>query len=364
MSLTLSGYALHPVHLPYRGPVRWAGHAEDGLDAMILVLETAEGLRGVGEAPVRLNWTAATLRSLQVVTEEVFMPRLRGLNLADEAETTAFLRFVREHFLAKQMIDCALWDLRAQAAGQTLWAHLGGRREVAVAWTVTRAAPRAMIAEAEEMVRRYGFTSLKVKTGQGMDTDREVLAGIREAVGPDVTFSADCNRGYAVSEVARFTEMAAEHGVCVVEDPTELHPYGNFAEVKAASSLPVLVDNTCRSLEEARQFLDAGAEALSVKVYKTGIADSREIIRRAEAKDVAVHIGLGATSSVGAVAALGVAGSVAPHRNGLPSEESFFLQFAGECVADPLDVRDGAVRLPDVPLAEWIDWDRVAALAP
>ncbi len=150
-----------------------------------------------------------------------------------------------------------------------------------------------------------------------------MLAGIRAAVGPDVSFSADSNRGYATEEVGRFSEMAAEYGVCILEDPTELHAHGNFAAAKGASSLPLLIDNTCRSLDEAKQFLAVGAEA-----------------------------------------ALGVAGAVPPHRHGLPSEESFFLQFAREYVDDPLTVENGLVRLPDATLNERIDWTRVADLTP
>jgi len=364
MTLVLTGYKLYPVHLPYRRPVRWAGHAESGLDAMILALETAGGLIGVGEAPIRLNWTAATLKSLHVVTEEIFMSRLMGQDLADEVKITKFLRFVREHSLTKAMIDSAVWDLRAQAAGQPLYQYLGGKPEVPVAWTVTRAEPNAMIAEAEDMVARHGFTSLKVKTGQGLETDREVLAGIRDAVGPDITFSADSNRGYGIGDVGQFTEMAAAYGVKIAEDPTELHPYDNFAEVREASRLPILVDNTCRTLDEAEQFLTAGADALSVKVFKTGITDSREIIRQAGAKNAAVHIGISAASSLCTVAGLGLAGALAPHPDGLPSEDSFFLRFARECVSDPLMVENGVVRLPDQPLHDWIDWEAVRDLAP
>jgi L-alanine-DL-glutamate epimerase-like enolase superfamily enzyme len=316
--------------------VRWAGHSESGLDVMILALETAGGLIGIGEAPVRLNWTAATLKSLQVVTEEIFMPRLMGKDLSDEAEITRFLRYVREHSLAKSMIDSAVWELRAQAAGVPLYEYLGGVREVPVAWTVTRAEPGAMIAEAQEMVARHGFTSLKIKTGQGFETDREVLSGIRAAVGPDVTFSADSNRHYAADEVGPLTDILAEYGVKIAEDPTELHADASFDEVRQSSRIPLLVDNTCRTLDEAERFLALGADAVSVKVYKTGIADSREIIRRADERGAAVHIGLGAVSSMGAAAALGMAGSLKPHHNGLPSEESFFLQFAGEYVNAPL----------------------------
>ena len=363
MTLALTGYKLYPVHLPYLRPVRWAGHGESGLDVMILALETAGGLIGIGEAPVRLNWTAATLKSLQVVTEEIFMHRLMGKDLSDEAEITRFLRYVREHSLAKSMIDSAVWDLRAQAAGVPLYEYLGGVREVPVAWTVTRAAPEAMIAEAEDMVTGHGFTSLKIKTGQGFEVDREVLSGIRAAVGPDVTFSADANRHYAPEEVGPFTEILAEYGVKVAEDPTELHADASFDTIRQSSRLPLLVDNTCRTLSEAEAFLARGADAISVKVPKTGIADSREIIRRAGETGAAIHIGLGAVSSLGAAAALGIAGSLTPHADGLPSEESFFLQFADEYVDTPLTVEGGMVRLPETTLNDWIDWDRVRDFA-
>ena len=58
-----------------------------------------------------------------------------------------------------------------------------------------------------------------------------------------------------------------------------------------------------------------------------------------------------------------MAGSLKAHDNGLPSEESFFLQFAAEYVVTPLTVADGMVRLPDAALNDWIDWDKVRDFA-
>ena len=42
------------------------------MDVLLLVLQTTDGLRGVGETPIRLRWHAATLKSLMMVVEEVF----------------------------------------------------------------------------------------------------------------------------------------------------------------------------------------------------------------------------------------------------------------------------------------------------
>jgi L-alanine-DL-glutamate epimerase-like enolase superfamily enzyme len=365
MPMKITGYKLFPVHFPYHRPIRWAGHAEPGLDAMFIRLETDQGLIGVGEAPVRLAWTGATLKSIAVVVDEVLMPRIMALDILDENAVCTFMRYVREHVLAKSMIDSAIWDIRAQVAGKSFGAYLGADAPVPVAWTVTRDKPEAMVAEAESVVGRHGFTSLKVKVGQGFETDRAVLSGIRNALGNAVTLSADANRNYSEAEVAPLTEMLAEFDVSVVEDPCECVPDRSFARVRAASKLPVLVDNTARTLLEAQMFLAHDADCISVKVPKTGIGDSRAIMDQAAAQGACVHIGLGATSPLGAVAALGLAGSLPAHKNGLPSEESFFLQLTETCVKEPLTVENGIVTLPDVPaLHNWLDWDRVQALAP
>ena len=363
--MKITSYKLFPVHFPYHHPIRWAGHAEPGLDAMYIRIETDEGLIGVGEAPVRLAWTGATLKSIAVVVDEVLMPRIMKLDIADEDAASSFMHYVREHVLAKSMIDSAIWDIRAQTAGKPFGEFLGATKPVPVAWTVTRDKVETMVAEAETVVGRHGFTSLKVKVGQGFETDRQVLAGIRKALGNSVTLSADANRNYAEAEVAPLTEMLAEFDVSVVEDPTECVPDRSFARVRAASKLPVLVDNTARTLLEAQMFLAHDADCISVKVPKTGIGDSRAIMDQAAAQGACVHIGLGATSPLGAVAALGLAGSLPAHKNGLPSEESFFLQLTETCVKDPLTVENGVVVLPETPaLNDWLDWDQIAKLAP
>ena len=74
-SLKLTGHRIHTIRLPYRRAVQWVNHAEDGVDLLLLVLETDAGFMGVGEAVLRLNWTGATAKTLPVVLEEIFLPR-------------------------------------------------------------------------------------------------------------------------------------------------------------------------------------------------------------------------------------------------------------------------------------------------
>jgi L-alanine-DL-glutamate epimerase-like enolase superfamily enzyme len=360
MALKYAAHRLHPLHIPYGRSIKWAGHIEDGVDVLLLVLQTTDGLRGVGETPIRLRWHAATLKSLMVVVEEVFLPALKEVDLEDEAAVDAFLSGYAEHPLAKSLIDAACWDLRARAAGVPLWQRLGAPDpDVDISWTVTRAPPQEMARQAEQAAATRGVRAFKVKTGQGFDVDRQAVSEVRRAVGAEASLYADSNGADDASLVPDMSMMLADHGVILFEDPCNLAPNDQFRSVQGTSRLPILVDNGCRSLAQARLFLGVGAKALSVKIMKTGITESRVISALAQARQAGVAVGISASSSVGALAALALSASLPPAARVAPCEETFFATM-DDVLLDPLQIKDGKVRLPSTPGYEpLIDWRKV-----
>jgi L-Ala-D/L-Glu epimerase len=364
MALKLTRHHFHTLRVPYHRTIRWAGHLESSVDVVLLVLETDGGLRGIGETPVRLNWHAATPASLKTVIEEVFLPQMADLDLRDEAAVKSFLGKVKEHPLAKSLIDTACWDLRAQMSDMPLWRLLGARdANVPISWTVTRAAPTAMANEASAAADKYGVSAFKVKTGQGLATDRSVLSEIRSAVGDDATLFADSNSAGRADEIVESSKMLADFGVRLFEDPCRFVPNEGFRAIQQSSQLPILVDNGCRSMAEGSLFLDVGARALSVKIMKTGITESRAIAGLAQAKQARVAVGISATSSLGAMIALSLSASLPDDARCAPCEETFFASI-DNVLHEPLQITGGKVALPAASgFAPLIDWKKVDALA-
>jgi L-alanine-DL-glutamate epimerase-like enolase superfamily enzyme len=363
MALRLTRHRFHPLHVPYVRPIRWAGHVESGVDVLLLVLETDAGLMGIGETPIRLKWHAATLKSLMTVIDEVFIPQMGDLNLEDETAVKGFLGACKEHPLAKSLIDTACWDLRARVAGVPLWQRLGATEaNVPISWTVTRAAPQDMAREAEMAAVKHGVRAFKVKTGQGFAADRTALEEIRGAVGDNADLFADSNAADRAADVSEMSKLLADFGVILFEDPCNFAPNDEFRAIRKSSRLPILVDNGCRSVAEANLFLDVGAEALSVKVMKTGITESRMIAQMAQMRQARVAVGISATTSLGAMTALALSASLPAETRCAPCEETFFATMP-EILIEPLQIKDGSVRLPATcgyePL---VDWDKVAAL--
>src|SRR5436190_15205175 len=86
-------------------------------------------------------------------------------------------------------------------------------REVALSWIVSRQSPRLMAEEAADMVRRHGLRSLKLKGGQGRDTDLQVIREVRAAVGDAIELSMDANRAYPPEGIASYVRAIADAGV-------------------------------------------------------------------------------------------------------------------------------------------------------
>jgi L-alanine-DL-glutamate epimerase-like enolase superfamily enzyme len=347
--------------LPYPRPVRWKDTVEDGGLFMLLRLTTEEGYEGVAEGPIKPTWTGTTPRSLAATVEDLLVPALEGVDLADAVAVRSRLERFPENTLAKGLVDNACWDLRAQLAGEPLWALWKGTRDVALSWTVTREAPQVMAQEAAEMVGRYGFRTLKIKGGQGFETDARALREIRAAVGSTVALYVDANAAYRPDETPAYLRLLAEAGATHAEDPCDLRPDAWFERTQAESPLPLVVDSRCQTLADARLFLERGARAFGIKPTRVGATQALETAREGDRGNARVNVGLHAESALGSIAATHVAAAFAHHADSLPAETSYYLAYSDQILREPPQIRDGMLHLEDKPgFAALIDWDRLA----
>jgi L-alanine-DL-glutamate epimerase-like enolase superfamily enzyme len=211
-------------------------------------------------------------------------------------------------------------------------------------------------------VERYGFRTLKIKGGQGIDVDAKGLRDIRTAVGDGVKLYVDANGAYAPKEALQYTEKMAGLGASVMEDPSQMAPDRSFEELTQRSPIPLLVDFACTNLRDANLFLERGAAALSAKPGRFGLSHCRAMQTRATHAGSRVVAGLMGESALGTLAGLQFASAIATPM--LPAELTWFLAMTEQIVAEPLRVIDGAIELPDAgALATMVDWPKLDRLA-
>jgi L-alanine-DL-glutamate epimerase-like enolase superfamily enzyme len=356
--MRLAEYRLDTYQLRYARPVRWSDIVEEAAPFVLLRLTADSGEVGVAEITPKPTWCGVTAKSLIAAVEEIFVPMLKKLDLSDPAKVRAALDIVPENNAAKTLIDNACWDLYAARERRPLWQVWNGKPRVELSWAVTRQAPPAMAAEAVQMVERYGFRTLKVKGGQGIDIDAQGIREIRTAVGDSIRFYVDANGAYRADQALDYARALADAGAVILEDPCPMAPNAQFRALREKSPIPILVDFGSTSLRDAGLFLEQGTRALSVKPGRFGLSHSRAMQALAQQSACDVVVGLMGESALGTLAGLQFAASIPSPV--LPAELTWFLAMTKQVLKTVPKITGGMLELPSEPsLASLIDWDAV-----
>jgi len=362
--IKIDSWSLHALKLPYQKPVVWADVTETGAPLLILRIVGTDGSVGVGEVTVKPTWYGVSYRSIVGALEEIFLPMASSIDVTDPSAFHESARIIPENQVAKALVDNALWDLHAASVAAPLWRQWNGDEFAEVTWLVTRQAPNLMIAEATDVVDRLGIKTLKLKGGQGIETDLQVLREVQAAVGNRTRLYVDANWHYTAEEAAEYVSRLADLGVVAVEDPYRLAPNKTFERIQQGSSIPILVDYFVASLSDAQLFGERGIQALSLKPARVGLTECLLQAKFAQEHGVRVHVGFAGESSVGSCAALQLAGSLACRKNWLPAEVTFFMKMGENLLRDPLKIENGVIRLPQMTsVASVLDFEKVNRLS-
>jgi muconate cycloisomerase len=318
-------------------------------------VHTDDGLVGLGEASCTPRWSGEDQFTARHFVEEYFAPLLIGQDPTQiEACSKLFMPVVANNPFTKSAIEMALWDIAGKAAGKPVYELLGGkvRAFVPTKFSISGRPPEEAAAIARWAIEQ-GFTKMKVKVGIDADGDVARVAAVRGAVGPRVHLGVDANGGWGTADVAiPVIARLREFDIEFVEQPVAAEDVFGLAMVGARSGLPVVADESCYTLGDAKALFQAGAAAaLSIYVGKAGgIGPAREIARFAGSVGLSCTIGSNLELGIGSAAmthlALATAGVTA---------ETYACDIIGplfyedDILVVPLPIKGGEARVHERP---------------
>ena len=267
-----------------------------------------------------------------------------------------------ELFSAISAVEMALWDIVGKVLEQPVWRLLGGAyrdrvRVYANGWSYHLEDPNDY-AKAAKQVIEQGFTAMKFDPVPGGRWRHyipkrheshavEVVAAVREAVGPDVDLLLDLHRRLAPMHAIRLAARLEEYSPYWMEEPCPAENVAALAEVRAATEIPIVTGETLYTKTAFFPVLEGRAvDIINPDVCSVGgILELREIAAMAEPCFVAVSPH-NYNSTVLALSATVHAAAAMP--NFIITE--YFLPFAefGRKVApDCLVPEDGYIGLPE-----------------
>lgn len=305
-------------------------------------VETGAIETGLGEAaalpPVTAEDQPDLLAAVATVAAAVVGWSLDGIaGLAAPLDSV-----LAERPVARAGVETALLDAWARLDGVSVCALLGGP-PVPPPLVTDITLPIATPAHAAELARAHhaaGFDCFKVKVGRDVDRDRAALLAVHAAV-PSARFRLDANGGYRAAEALALLDVARGHGLVVecFEQPCARDDIAGMAAVTAAApDIPVVADESVRTLDDLARVLDAGAaRAVNLKLAKMGgPLAALAIGRRARAAGLGIMAGamvetrLGLTAMAHVVGALGGADWIDLDTAALLADDLFLGGFEAE----------------------------------
>jgi muconate cycloisomerase len=363
---TIAAIELHVVRVPLVGRFETTHGAPTVQESALAIVRTDDGRTGLGCVDPQVPYTDEDAFDVVDTVRRYLGPRLIG-------HGAGAVRLVRERmdaavagrWAAKALLDMALWDLLAQEAGLPLHRLLGGatRDAVALCGWVGFGGVRETAEVAERWVQQ-GFRAVKVKIGMGLALDVERVAAVRAAVGEAIEVRVDANEGYRAQAALRIVDRLERFDIAHCEQPVPRWDLEGLAYVAARSPVPVMADECVATPRDALRILAKGAaQRMKVKLMKQGgVLPTLEILGMAAAAGVPCTMGHGFGLAISTLAEAHVA-AVGPALLAC-SEMVGFAKMGDDVTAEPLDIVDGAVRLPAAPgLGVRLDPERLRRLS-
>jgi L-alanine-DL-glutamate epimerase-like enolase superfamily enzyme len=350
MTPTIEHVETYILKVPLKRPIADSIYYRTHWHVPVVEIRTSEGLTGTGYSGL---WAGEDL--LCATIDHYIGPQIMAQDPRDIHRLWSEVYWSPLHWvgragvahMAQSMVDVALWDLAAQRAGLPLWRLLGGRYSTLQTYNTDGGWLNfdhdALIADMTEKVNA-GWKRVKMKVG-GPDPQIDLarVRVIRETLGPDIMLMVDVNQKWDRLTAQRMAPRLADLDIAWIEEPLHPDDIVGHAALVDKSPVPIALGEIVYNAESFSAFLALNAVDI-VQVDVTRVAGITEWLRVAHAAQEQSRWVVPHAGDMCQVHQHLVAGVGADHPAMIE-----YLPWAREIFAEPVQVQDGILSLPETP---------------
>jgi galactonate dehydratase len=352
--MKITGYRTYVLSTPWR-------------NLTYLILETDEGISGVGEARV-LGRTNAVLELLRE-TKNHFVGH-DAFDIEGLYQKYTLLDFDKAGSIAMtafSLLEIACWDCMGKRAGLPVYKLLGGKvlagdkpiqkiPAYANGWYRVDRTPSAF-AEAARKVVLKGYTGLKFDPfGAGnLELSRkeytrsiEIIEAVHSVLPPDVQMFIEMHGRFAPHQAIEIARDIEKLKPGWIEEPCRPDDLGAVAEVKAHTTIPIAAGERLYTRAEYRELFERRCvDIVQVDPTNFGVLEARKLCANAETYSMMVaphNVGGIISTAVGIHLMAGLRnGKILEHFNDFVDSE---VKNAGSPYPE---LSEGSFSIPDAP---------------
>lgn len=355
MKLTIKSIRARAVMVPLKRPPQSASGAIGDAALVLIDLETDQGITGRSYLfAFQKPMLKPTVQMIEGVGEMI-----KGDAVAPyEIEAKLRKRFTLLDTFgvlgqAIAGIDMAAWDACAKALGVPLACALGGTVKPIRAYNscgLWIKDPALLADEASQLLAEGGFGAVKLRIGRpDFKQDLAAVRNVKKRIGDDVALMTDFNQSQTVNEAIRRGQALDDEGLYWIEEPIRHDNYDGCAKIAAEVVTPIQIGENLLNTGEMQKAIDAqAAEYYMPDVQRIGgVSGWMRAAAVAQVYNLDMSSHLFPEFSAHLLA-------VTPTCHWLE-----YMDWASGILAQPFEVREGNVLIPDRPGAG-IEWNEDA----
>lgn len=297
---TIESLTVEELSMPLTSPFVIATGEQKRLQNVLVTVSLSNGVTGTGEAAPVPHITGETqstaLAACHTARDLIVGERVQNYR----AIATQLAATLGPQSTARAGVEMAVFDALCRHLGCSLADFVGGRNVAVRTDDTISIVPPDVARTNTETAVEAGFTDMKVKVGEDVDTDVARVRAVADAA-PDAGITVDANQGYTPKESIGFVDRLHDAGVTIdlLEQPVSGDDVAGLGYIRDAVSVPVAADESVFTPTDARRVATAGAaDVINVKLMKSGLVGALDIIGIARAHNLRLMIGCMLESSV------------------------------------------------------------------
>ncbi len=281
------------MHAPLHQPFRTALGQHDELENILFSLELMDGTKGRGEAAIATHITGETIAETIANLKSIGQSWI-GRDSSDYLRLSFELNErLPKNKSAVAALEMSLMDALTRQWKIPLWKFFGNTAQRLASDITIVIADLEKTQEAVKRFYRQGFRTFKVKIGRDEELDFQRVCAVKKHA-PRCAIYLDANQGYSAAQTLRFLKRLARSGMtpALLEQPVPKKDWDGLKKVTRLAKVPVCADESVSFLSDAvRAVREKACDVINIKLMKTGLFESREIVLFAKANGMRLMIG-------------------------------------------------------------------------
>ncbi|NLL61801.1 MAG: hypothetical protein GX240_03330 [Candidatus Atribacteria bacterium] len=338
-----------PVRVPLKGEWRISSGARTHSDYVIVKVFTDEGIVGIGEASPVPRWAEETQGSIMYVLENMIGPSIIGMDPFQFDHVNEKMdSLMQRNIFAKAAVDMALYDIAGKYLHTPVYNLIGGlyRKSIPLAFVTGIKTFREAQKDIEQALQD-GFKTFKVKVGNNILEDIDLVSKIRKCIGDNLEITVDANAVWGTREAIEAINRLDEFYLGAVEQPVQRWNIDGLREVKNSVRPAIMADESLFDLHDALMLIKhEAADIFNTYVSKGGgMSNNQKVVAVAEAAGIPCLLGSMIELGIGTAAGLHF---VAATKNVcLPNYIVGTLMHKDDVIKEKFELKDGCLEVPD-----------------